>query len=87
MKKQLCIIIAVVFMVVFSLSGCGSSKVIDGVEYDTQGLISWVIGPPNPEIKYKPIWGNIIWGCILFETIIGPIYFFGFSMFEPACKR
>jgi len=29
------------------------------------------------------IWGNIIWGVILFVTVIAPIYFFGFSMFEP----
>lgn len=67
---------------VISLSCCGDTKVINGVEYDTYGLIS-ADQDKNLDIEYRPIWGNIIWGSLLCETIIAPIYFFGFSMFEP----
>ena len=37
----------------------------------------------NPNVEYRLIPGNIIWGCLLVETIIAPIYFFGFSIYEP----
>lgn len=65
---------------------CGDTKVIGGVEYDTYGLIN-AEGTKNLHIEYKPIWGNIIWGAFLFGTIIAPIYFYGFSMFEPIGKK
>lgn len=68
------------------LSGCSSNKTIDGVVYKPYGFINQedvkVAG-----IKYEPCWGNIIWGSILIETIAGPIYFFGFDMFEPVGKK
>jgi hypothetical protein len=34
-------------------------------------------------VQYKTVVGNVIWGIILVETIIAPIYFFGFSLYEP----
>lgn len=37
----------------------------------------------NPDVAYRLIIGNIIWSCILVETIIAPIYFIGFSLYEP----
>lgn len=70
-------------IITFLFIGCGSTKNIEGVTYDTQGLISTALGNANPKIEYKPIWGNIIWGAILFTTVIAPVYFYGFSMFEP----
>ena len=75
------IILVCVFFLLFTIA-CGNNKIINGKEYETYGLIN-KDEVRNPNIKYKPIWGNIIWGCVLAETIIAPIYFFGFSMFEP----
>jgi len=75
-----------IILLTCSLSCCGDTKIIDGIEYDTYGLISEDMDK-NPNIEYKPIWGNIIWGSILCETIIAPIYFFGFSMFEPVGSK
>jgi len=37
----------------------------------------------NPNIEYELVWGNLIWGCVLVETIIAPVYFFGWSLWEP----
>jgi len=69
-----------------AVSGCGDTKIIAGVEYDTYGLIN-KDEVRNPEIQYETIWGNVILGVILIETIIAPIYFFGFSLFEPVGKK
>ena len=69
----------------FAIVGCGNVKNIDGVTYDTYGLIN-KSDKKNDKIEYKVIWGNVIWAVILMETIIAPIYFFGFSMFEPVAK-
>ena len=78
MKKLISILlIAVVFIV-----GCADTKVIKGVEYDTFGLITQS-DKRNPDIQYELVWGNIIWGILLIETIIAPIYFWGFSIWEP----
>lgn len=66
----------------FSLAGCGSNRTINGVTYGTYGLFN-VNEKKNPDIQYELIVGNLIWGIVLVETIVAPIYFFGFSLFEP----
>jgi len=82
-------ILAILISIVFMITACGSNKVINGKKYETFGLIGNALGDPTvasikePGIKYKIIWGNAILGVILVETIIAPIYFFGFSLFEP----
>ena len=68
------------------MTGCSSDKVIEGKKYTTYGVINQDDNK-SPNIKYKPVWGNIILGCLLVETIIAPIYFFGFDMFEPDKKN
>lgn len=78
--------IATVLVAAMLAASCGSTKVIDGVEYDTYGLFD-AAKKENPGIQYDLIWGNVVWGVILFECIVPPIYFFGFSLFEPVCKR
>ena len=69
-----------------SLAACGHRRTIDGVTYDTYGLLNQD-DKKNPDIQYEIIWGNIIWGALLVETIIAPIYFFGFSCFQPIGKK
>jgi len=80
--KKTTALLTIVFLLFF-IVGCGDTKVIKGVEYDTCGIINIALDQKNPDIEYKPIWGNIVWGALLFGTIIAPIYFYGFSMFEP----
>jgi hypothetical protein len=78
MNKFIAILLVIATL---SLSACGSDKVINGKTYITYGLF-------NPEdrdskIQYKVIVGNIIWSVLLSETIVAPIYFLGWSLFEP----
>ena len=76
--------VAIVLCMLFALftMGCGNTKVINGVEYDTYGLLNADI-KKNSDIQYEVIWGNVFLGVMLVETIIAPVYFFGFSLFEP----
>ena len=83
-KKVMSVIMSVVLLVslVGFVSGCGDSMVRNGKEYETYGIID-KDETRDECVKYKPIIGNIVWGIILCETIIAPVYFFGFSCMEP----
>ncbi len=83
MKKLTAIIIVLSLLFVL---GCGNTKNIGGINYDTYGLFD-KDEKKDPGIQYKIVWGNVIWGAILFKTIIAPIYFYGFSMWEPVGKK
>jgi hypothetical protein len=74
-----------------ALAGCGDNltvkqtlqtpqgQVEQRVTYETVGIFN----DKNPEIEYEVIVGNVVWAIILFETIIAPIYFIGWSLQEP----
>jgi len=79
-KKILSLFVALIML--FTLSGCGDVKNIGGVTYDTYGFLN-KSDKKNPDIEYRLIIGNIVWSVILFETIIAPLYFIGFSIYEP----
>ena len=81
MKRAIASILIVAILGI-SLVGCGNTKVINGVEYDTYGLLNQN-EKENPNIQYELILGNLILGVVLVETVIAPVYFFGFSLFEP----
>ena len=68
------------------LMACSDNKTIDGVEYETYGLIS-KDDVKSDSVKYSVCWGNVIWGTVLVETVIAPIYFLGFDMWEPVAKK
>ena len=84
MERIITIILIVSFMALNI--GCGDTKRIDGYEYDTYGLLN-ESEKKNPNIEYRVIVGNIIWSAILVETVIAPIYFLGFSIYEPVDKK
>ena len=65
---------------------CSDNKVIDNVNYKTYGLLNQD-KYKSPDIEYRIVWGNVVWGGFLCETIVAPIYFFGFDIFEPVKKK
>ena len=82
-------LIALVLVATMLFIGCGRSVVIDNVVRKPVGLVSKLM-PSNlysstysDSVQYEVCWGNVFWGIALVETIIAPIYFFGFSMFNP----
>lgn len=74
-----------VLLLAFFISACAENKTIDGIEYKTKGLFDQ--DEKDPNIKYELAWGNIVWSVILSETIIMPVYFIGFSIYEPVGKK
>ena len=80
MKKFIAILTITTFL--FTFYGCGNNKEIKSKTYGTYGLLN-ESDMKNPNVEYRLIIGNIIWSCILVETIIAPIYFIGFSLYEP----
>jgi len=76
------IIASIVCVCTLFISGCGDSKVISGKEYETYGILNRD-EIRSEDIHYSIITGNCIWGIILCSTVIAPIYFFGFSLYEP----
>jgi len=77
------IVASVLIAVFMSLAvGCGQPKSINGVEYDTYGFLNQDT-KKNPNIKYEVSVGNVVWSVILFETIVAPVYFFCFSLYNP----
>jgi len=77
MKKLITILIILIIFI-----GCSDSKTIDGITYQPYGLLNKE-EKRDPNIEYNLVFGNLVWGVILIETIIAPIYFFGFDIFEP----
>lgn len=69
-----------------SLTACADDKRINGVMYETYGVFN-KDEVRDPKIAYELSVGNVIWGIIFSETIIAPIYFFGFSLYEPDSLR
>jgi len=75
--------LAAVLMAAALVTGCADNKVIPGHgEVKTYGVIDEG-SIKNPCIDYELSVGNVIWSVILIETVAMPIYFIGFSMYEP----
>lgn len=77
-------IIAALLLVILS-TGCGDDMTINGVEYETKGLITK--DEKDPCVQYKVIVGNVIWGTVLVATVWAPVYFWGFSVYEPTGQK
>lgn len=84
MRKMISLFVAIALAA--SLSACARPMTICGVTYDSYGLANQD-DKKNPEVQYEVVWGNVVWGALLFETVIAPIYFFGFSLFQPIGKK
>jgi hypothetical protein len=80
MKKFIATFVLTAFT--FLTVGCGQPKTIDGVTYDTYGFMN-ADTKKNPKIKYEISTGNVIWSVILFSSVVAPVYFIGFSLYNP----
>jgi len=77
----------IVMMILMSIliSSCGSSKRIDGREYECYGFFDKAeIKQDN--INYKFVTMNLFPGIIFGETIVAPLLIFGFQSHCPTDK-
>lgn len=77
MKKILASLAALAF-----LSACAESKTMGGVRYQPYGLLNQN-SEKNECVNYSTSVGNVVWGIFLVQTIVAPVYFFGFALYEP----
>lgn len=82
MRKSISVILILSISSMLFLSACADSKTINGKEYEPYGILDQD-DVKDPKIKYKVVWGNVVWGALLVETVVAPIVIFGFYLWEP----
>ena len=96
MKKFIAMLL--ISLTVF-MAACGSDRTLTVPKKDGTGLITksfkqyglvemfTTVGKenmvPDPRVEYKLIVGNVVWAVILSETIVAPVVFVGWYLFEP----
>lgn len=76
--KQLISMILIATM----LSACGTPIDYAGKHYPTVGVVNQA-DQKSEKMCYEVSVGNVIWSIILIETIVAPIYFVGWSLWNP----
>lgn len=71
-----------VAVVASMLTACGAPLDHNGKHYPTVGIVNMAT-EKSDKMCYEASIGNIIWSIILIETIVAPIYFIGWSMWNP----
>ena len=74
--------ILIILCIGFLFTSCADNKVIDNVEYRPYGLLN-EDSCKNDSIQYSVSTGSVIVGVIFCESVIVPIYVFGFNLWEP----
>jgi len=82
LKKVVSLVVAASFL----LAGCGDPKVLgEGSKrhfYETYGWFNESTYR-SKDVCYSVSVGNVVWSILLVETIVMPIYFLGFSLYNP----
>lgn len=73
--------IAAMVLCALALSGCGDDLDACGRTFHTLGLFNE--DERVDGVKYVMIPGNVVWSIILVSTVFAPVYFLGFSIYEP----
>lgn len=74
----------IVALVVFGLLfvSCAEEKTINGVTYRPYGILN-ADTQKNPNIEYEVSGWAVFSGVVFVETIIVPVYTFGYNLWEP----
>jgi major membrane immunogen (membrane-anchored lipoprotein) len=80
-------LLALVLVSCLALTACGAdNKTIDGITYGTYGVANQT-EMKNPNIQYEMSGWSIFWSIIFCETVIVPVYFIGWDLYEPVGKK
>ena len=79
MKRLTGLLVALLFVI---STGCASDfKTADGRTYSSVGVIT--MNEKNPCLKYRAVVGNVLLAAFFLPSVVLPVYFVGFSMWEP----
>ena len=74
--------ITILLLLSLSLTcSCASNMLVDGKLYKQYGLFNQHV--QDDEVEYEFVWGNLVWSFVFVETIVAPVYFCGFSLWQP----
>lgn len=80
-------LISLALAATMTLTACGAeNKVISGVEYGTYGLVN-DDEVSNPNIHYEVSGWSVFWSIVLAETVVAPIYFIGWDLYQPIAQK
>ncbi len=88
MKKLVALTLAASIL----LAGCGDPRSLptgpkgEMKNYPTYGFFNQSTDKSD-KVCYELSVGNVVWSIILIETIVMPIYFIGFSLFNPVAVK
>jgi len=71
-----------ILLISIILCSCGQPIKFENKWYPTYGLFN-MNGYKSDKMCYEISVGNVVWSIILIETVIFPIYFVGFSLYNP----
>jgi len=83
MKTKILLLVLLVGLLFVS---CAEDKTIDGVTYRPYGLLNEDT-QKNPDINYEISGWAVCSGIVFSETIIVPVYTFGYNLWEPVSKK
>jgi hypothetical protein len=75
-----------ILCVALMLSACGVSMNVNGKVYPTYGIVNEKVNKSS-KMCYEVSIGNVVWSVILVRTIVAPIYFIGWSLFNPVSVK
>jgi len=78
MRKFITVLVAAAL----GLSACTQPAAIQGKTYPAYGLLNEDTNKSD-KVCYEASAGSIVAGIILVETIIAPVYFFGYDLYQP----
>lgn len=79
MKTKVLVLLVLIGLL---FASCAEQKTIDGVTYRPYGIFNQDT-QKNPNIEYELSGWAIFSGVVFVETIIVPIYTFGYNLWEP----
>jgi hypothetical protein len=88
MKKALALVLASTML----LTACGDPRNLptgpNGEQkfYPTYGFFNQGTAKSD-KVCYEVSIGNVIWSILLIETVVAPIYFIGWSLFNPVSVK
>ena len=87
MNKIKLIILALLALILMSCADDKTidDKTIDGKPYEAYGFMNQE--DKSDSIQYKASLGSLVVGVVFFETIVVPIYVFGYDFYEPVAKK
>jgi hypothetical protein len=87
MKK----LVALALIASIALAGCGDPRNLptgpkgEQKFYPTVGLFT--PSQKSDKVCYEVSVGNVVWSIILIETVVMPVYFIGWSIFNPVSVK